>query len=74
MKGALKTCTYDNPATMCREAWKDKRLIAHITADYLFQKPTICPISPRFVIHMGLNIGDWKEGQILGDPEAIGEA
>lgn len=67
---SIKTCTYDNPATMCREAWRDKRLIAHITADFLFQKPTICP---RFVIHMGLNVGDWKEGQKIGDPEAIGE-
>ena len=71
MKGALKTCTYDNPATMCREAWRDKRLIAHITAEFLFQKPAIYP---RFVIHMGLNIGDWKEGQKIGNPEAIGEA
>lgn len=68
---AVKTCTYDNPATMCREAWRDKRLIAHVTAEFLFQKPTICH---RIVIHMGLNVGDWKEGQILGDPEAIGES
>ena len=67
----MKTCTYDNPATMYREAWRDKRLIAHITAEFLFQKPTICPRPP---IHMGLNVGDWKEGQKIGDPEAIGES
>ncbi len=68
---SIKTCTYDNPATMCREAWRDKRLIAHITAEFLFRKPSV---HHRFIIHMGLNVGDWKEGQKIGDPEAIGES
>lgn len=67
---SIKTCTYDNPATMCREAWRDKRLIAHVTAEFLFHHPH----GFRFVIHMGLNVGDWKEGQKIGDPEAIGES
>ena len=59
--------TFDNPATMAREAWVNGRMIAHITADALIQKGFRG--GPWFPFY--LNIGEWREGMILGDPGAI---
>jgi hypothetical protein len=67
--GTIKTCVYDNPNTMAREAWMNGRLLCHVTAEFL----ELAVIPTRFVIDMRLNVGRWKEGQKLGDPEAIGE-
>lgn len=64
----MKTCTYDNPATMQREAWQDGRLVAAISADLMHTKGFNG--HPR--MHMGLNVGrDFIPGEIHGDPSAI---
>ena len=65
----VKTCTYDNPETMARECWKDGRLICHYGAE-LFLQHEVQKIPPD-KLFFGANIGPFKLGQMIGDPEAM---
>jgi hypothetical protein len=61
----MKYCTYDNPATMCRERWIDGQLKAHISANVISQKG---------IRGAPLSFGEpFKNGQVSGDIEAIAE-
>jgi len=65
----VTTCTYDNPATMTRECWQDKKLICFYSWKVLqpFAKDPV----PREYLFHGANIGPWKHGQMCGDASAI---
>lgn len=64
-----RVCCYDNPATMCREAWHEKHLIYSINATVLEGRDFKGGPWFPFV----LNVGKWETGKIhYGDPEAIG--
>lgn len=66
----MTVCTYDNPATMRRECWQDGRLIhAYDSALYALM---VWPVPAR-AYFFGANIGDWKAGQMVGDPSARGD-
>lgn len=64
----MKVCQYDNPATMCRELWQDRKMIAHLSADLLCMKT-------RFTgdkyMHFGFDLSEWKTGKTRGDKQAI---
>lgn len=64
----MAVCTYDNPATMARECWRDGKLICHYSYELFFIEPF--PVSPE-LFFFGANIGKWKTGQIVGDKTAI---
>ena len=66
----MKTCVYDNPATMARECWQDGKLVCHYKADLFALKEPI----PARKFFFGANIGDWVTGQIVGDKEAMMES
>lgn len=63
----MVVCTFDNPDTMCRECWQDGKLICSYSVHLLMQKGKMFPM------FFGANIGDWKVGQLVGDPNAIGK-
>ena len=66
----VRVCTYDNPVTAMRECWRDGQLQAAYTAKlYALKK---WPVGPA-AHHFGANIGDWKEGQLVGDRAAMGD-
>lgn len=60
--------TFDNPATMCREAWQDGRLVAHISAALLDSRD----FRGHPSMHMGLSGGPFKPGLLWGDMRALG--
>lgn len=61
-------CVYDNPSTMSRECWRDGHLIRAYQMELLcFLKDELPPEHLFF----GANAGDWKEGQLVGDSEAM---
>ena len=62
-------CTYDNPATMCRECWQDGKLICSYSYTFFSFEKCQIPVKNFF---FGANIGIWIEGQIIGNSEAIG--
>lgn len=67
----ILTCVYDNPATMCREAWQDGKLIAAISIDLLYKKG----FNGHPSMFFGLNVGrEFIPGRIIGDKEAIKES
>ena len=61
----MAVCTYDNPATMCRECWQDGELLHSYSLALMEQK------GPKYFF-FGANIGAWKKGQMVGDSAAIG--
>lgn len=65
----MKTCTYDNPATMARECWQSGKFICHYQAVILppFAKKSM----PTEVYFFGANIGKWQTGRIVGDKSAM---
>jgi len=63
----MAACTYDNPDTMSRECWRDKKLVCSYSVELLCSKQPI----PGEYFFFGANIGPWKTGQIAGDKEAI---
>lgn len=65
-------CTYDNPATMHRECWRDGVLLCSYSAELLLSKPLRGnqPIPGRLFFH-GANVGDWKAGRLVGDALAL---
>jgi hypothetical protein len=62
-----KVAVYDNPATYCREGWVDGKMTMHVTAEILTSKG----FNGHRCFPFQLNVGKWREGQILGDPGAI---
>jgi hypothetical protein len=66
----MKTATYDNPRTWHREGWRDGKLVFSYSARLIMSKDWP---PPARLLHMGANVGDWKEGQLLGDAEAVGD-
>lgn len=64
----MKTCTYDNPATMQRECWQDGRLIAAYSMALLLSNPRFGltqPIPGRYFF-FGANVGDWEPVRLIG--------
>lgn len=64
----METCTYDSPASMQREVWRDGHLLAAYSYKLFFL--TKWPVPARN-FHMGANVGIWKEGQIIGSKDAM---
>lgn len=62
-----RCCVYDNPSLRRREAWQDGRLIAWIKAIVLMQKG----FDGHSRLPFMLNVGSWKDGQIVGDAAAL---
>jgi len=50
----MRTCTYDNPSTMSRECWQDKKLICSYSA-MLFLTGAI-EKAPNSAIFFGANL------------------
>lgn len=65
----MKTCTYDNPATMTRECWADGVLVCHYS--YRLLAPSAKEPIPGQHFFFGANIGPWKCGQMVGDSLAM---
>lgn len=64
----IKVCVYDNPRTMCREAWQDGKVVAHISAGLLM----LDGFQGDRRMFFGLNAGEhFVTGCVYGDPEAI---
>jgi hypothetical protein len=63
-----KYCVYDNPATMCREAWVDGRKIAFIIAELLIPKEGFFEAANDYVLR---EYGAWETGKISGDKDAL---
>jgi len=64
-----KICTYDNPKTMMRECYRNGNLEWDMCAEIFFiswSPPIVNALS-------GFELGYWKEGEIVGDPEALPE-
>jgi hypothetical protein len=64
-----KSCVYDSPLSMKRECWQEGEILITYEARLLapFAKRPI----PGEMMFFGANIGPWKEGQLVGDVEAI---
>lgn len=72
MSNKIIVCTYDNPATMCRECWSNGKLLWHYSAQLLNELVT----SKRhycFPIFLGANVETWMPGRLIGDKEAISQ-
>jgi hypothetical protein len=65
----MAVCTYDNPATMRRECWQNKRLICAYS--YRLLQPFAKEPIPGHLFFFGANIGEWKTGQLIGDKSAL---
>ena len=64
----MSVCTFDNPSTMQRECWQDGKLLCAYSATlYALKEWTI----PPELYFFGANIGDWKDGQLVGDRDAM---
>lgn len=64
----MSVCVFDNPATMARECWQDKKLV--FSCSYLTLESFTKKAIPAKYFFYGANIGPWKEGQLIGDNEA----
>ncbi len=60
-------CIYDNPATMCREYWENKKLICSLSVHKIFTKEIIS--EPAWVKKFKKT--PWIPGAIEGDENAI---
>lgn len=63
----ITICTYDNPATMTREAWQDGKILCSITARLLSDRDF--KGGPHFPFM--LNSGIFASGKIIGNPKAL---
>ena len=68
MKPAIITCTYDNPITMSRECWQNGVLLCSYQSKLFAMEPF--PVPPKHFF-FGANVGDWHEGQLIGDKQAM---
>lgn len=64
----MAVCTYDNPSTMKRECWQDGKLLVFYDYKLFFMEQFPIPADKFF---FGANIGPWREGQLVGDKEAM---
>ena len=65
----MAVCTFDNPATYCRECWQDGRLLVSYSYDVL---PGIArDPSPGRLFVLCANVGPWEPGRTWGDRAAI---
>lgn len=62
----MAVCSYDNPDTMRREAWKDGKLIMSMDASLFFLKE-----SQKLIVPFQLGGHKWSAGRIWGDPAAL---
>lgn len=67
---SVKVCTYDNPVSMRRECWSDGEIIWSCCFTALFRDPFPIPHEKFF---FGANVGEWKEGQLIGDVTAVAD-
>lgn len=63
----MKVCTYDNPATLCRECWQDGLMIRSYALELFCSVQRILPSMYFF----GANIGPWMPGRVSGDFAAM---
>ena len=63
-----KKCIYDNPNTMCREAYIDGRIVAYIDARWLIGEEG--QWQHNTLLFMGVQ-KEWNAGNIDGDPDAL---
>lgn len=63
----MKTLTYDNPDTCCRECWQDGKMVCSYHMSLLLMSN---PIPPE-LLFFGANIGPWESGQYFGDFDAM---
>lgn len=64
----MAVCTFDNPATMHREAYADGKLVASISAAQMLTKG----FNGHRNMFFGLNVGrEFIEGNVVGDESAI---
>jgi len=67
------TLVFDNPATGFRQCWSGGRLVFQI--DSFFLAEIYGGDAPRDLLRrffFGADIGPWKSGQKVGDPDALG--
>jgi len=64
----MSILTYDNPSTMYRECWQNGKVIWACSFDLLLGSRLSIPPKHFF---FGANIGPWKTGQMVGNPEAM---
>ncbi len=62
----MQIAIYDNPLIGRRECWIDKRLHSFVNMELLFIKETLHPLAEK-----GFWIHPWKEGQLIGNRDAI---
>lgn len=71
----MPECVYDNPSTMCREAWFNGILIASVSLALLDTKGNFQDQGDRNrkvrCLYYMRSLGPWKEGEIRGDPAAL---
>jgi len=67
----MKTCTYDNPATMARECWQDGELL--YAYSYLILAPYAREPIPRGYFFLGAAVGPWNAGKLYGNADAMNE-
>jgi hypothetical protein len=70
----MKTCVYDNPSTLRREAWMDGKMVAFISMALMYSKGRAgSPFNGFKTLPFFLNVGrDFIDGRVIGDPEAMG--
>lgn len=69
----MAVCVYDNPNTFFREVWQDGKLVCAYSAHLLLRKLAAWETQPipGDKLHFGANIGNWREGQLIGDASAV---
>jgi hypothetical protein len=64
----MVVCTFDNPATWCRECWQDGKLLCSYS--YLILPGIAREPIPGRLYFFGANVGEWSPGRLWGDPRA----
>ncbi len=64
----MSVALYDNPATMCREAWRNGRLDGHLSASLLLNRSFRGDRSMPFWLN---GAHPWKPGHVDGDSLAV---
>ncbi len=66
-------CVHDNPRSMARECWQNGIMICSYTAEMLCKRSDQLESQPfpSRIFSMAANVGEWKPGQLIGNPSAI---